>query len=718
MHRSIFFAALVFLSSASIHAQVTPGKRDSTIADSLARIRARNAQPQTGRDRKKLDSLFAVLRTPHTITPPPVNQPPTVAIVLTKNDSLRVTATATARDPENGAIAYRWNWGDGATSATIGNQSTHTYAAPGIKLVSVTASDTASAFAVATASITLVLAQPDTVITPPPPPADTALGITPPASPRSIPDATAKPCVRLVSVAIPDDLQAKLNAAQFGDCLELAPGQEWIGNFVIPARTCAAGASWSTIRTRGIVDAPGTRVTPQAASTFAKITTANNQPALSLGHPTCRWQVVHVNINVAASFQPTSIQYHLVQLGDGGWSGAAEKNTSLSLQPYDIIVRRNWIHGQPTTNLIRCIALNSQSTAIVDNWIDDCHAKGFDSQAIAGWNGAGPYLIENNFLAGAGENIIFGGADPSITGLIPSDITIRRNHFYKDPLWQGTWTVKNLFELKNAQRVAIDANVFENNWADGQSGMAIVIKSQTGNETGALLWQGTTDVKFWNNIVKNSPRGYNLQAAGEGGSDRHVARVWADNNIFSNIGTFNGTSANGWMMLLTHDLRDIRVSRTTFHGNLVESGASLTIAYHGGAMRNIRIVDNVIGPAGGYYQIFADNAPCCKSALDAAAPNSYTYTGNVVGQVDPQFVYPAGNTLLATTAQIGFTATYATNYPNKGANVSTVTQATAGVVVARPVGLRARASAATARAPKLTAADIAFMAHQPKDNQR
>ena len=30
-----------------------------------------------------------------------------------------------------------------------------------------------------------------------------------------------------------------------------------------------------------------------------------------------------------------------------------------------------------------------------------------------GWNGPGPFLIENNYLEAAGENIMFGGNDPS-----------------------------------------------------------------------------------------------------------------------------------------------------------------------------------------------------------------------------------------------------------------------------------------------------------------
>ena len=77
--------------------------------------------------------------------------------------------------------------------------------------------------------------------------------------------------------------------------------------------------------------------------------------------------------------------------------------------------------------------------------------------------------IINNYLeAAGGENVMFGGADQSIPDLIPSDIGIRGNYFFKpltwkkdDPSYGGKhWTVKNLFETKNARRVVIDGNLF------------------------------------------------------------------------------------------------------------------------------------------------------------------------------------------------------------------------------------------------------------------
>jgi hypothetical protein len=73
-----------------------------------------------------------------------------------------------------------------------------------------------------------------------------------------------------------------------------------------------------------------------------------------------------------------------------------------------------------------------------------------------------------------------GGNDPTIPNLVPWDIEIRGNHFYKplswrvgDPSYAGIhWLVKNLFELKNAPRVVIEENTFEHNWLDGRMVLA------------------------------------------------------------------------------------------------------------------------------------------------------------------------------------------------------------------------------------------------------
>ena len=90
-----------------------------------------------------------------------------------------------------------------------------------------------------------------------------------------------------------------------------------------------------------------------------------------------------------------------------------------------------YVHGHLQVNARRGIALNGAAIAVIDSSSLNFHQMLEDSQAIAGWDGPGPFKIVNNHLEAAGENVLFGGADPSIQGLVPSDIEVRRNHFSK-----------------------------------------------------------------------------------------------------------------------------------------------------------------------------------------------------------------------------------------------------------------------------------------------
>src|SRR5207244_10542650 len=74
--------------------------------------------------------------------------------------------------------------------------------------------------------------------------------------------------------------------------------------------------------------------------------------------------------------------------------------------PHDIIFDRCYIHGDAAKGSRRGIALNSAQSAVVDSYLADFKEAGADSQAIAGWTGPGPFKIVNNYIEGAGENII------------------------------------------------------------------------------------------------------------------------------------------------------------------------------------------------------------------------------------------------------------------------------------------------------------------------
>ena len=64
---------------------------------------------------------------------------------------------------------------------------------------------------------------------------------------------------------------------------------------------------------------------------------------------------------------------------------------------------------------IRCrgsLALHARKVEVLNSFLEGGRSGGSDAQAIAGWNGKGPYLIHNNYIDGTTENILFGGATP------------------------------------------------------------------------------------------------------------------------------------------------------------------------------------------------------------------------------------------------------------------------------------------------------------------
>jgi hypothetical protein len=187
--------------------------------------------------------------------------------------------------------------------------------------------------------------------------------------------------------------------------------------------------------------------------------------------------------------------------------------------------------------------------------------------------------------------------------------------------------------------VLIEGNVFENSWVAAQLGMAIVIKSST-ETCGACTWEGTKDVTVRWNVFRNAHRGLNVQAidgSSAGTTASHTERVTVEQNLFTGIGTSNGiVPSDGWLMLLTHDLKDVSVSHNTFVSNTPGYGLAGYFTYAAGGARRIGISDNVF--AGLSYYGFGSDGGLHAAAFTALAGSSWSFQRNVVAQVDGQFV--------------------------------------------------------------------------------
>ncbi len=356
-----------------------------------------------------------------------------------------------------------------------------------------------------------------------------------PTPPRAFLDTTyTPPAGRKISVAPGGDFQAALNSAQAGDVISLEAGAVFQGNFRLPKK---AGSGWIVVRSAAPDDklpAPGTRVTPAVAPLMPKLLSPNSNPALLTDPGAHHYRFIGVEFATAAGVKDI---YTIVAFGGD--------QTSDADTPHDLILDRCYVHGQNDLAARRGVLLNSASTAVIDSHISEIHAAGADSQAILGYNGPGPFKILNNFLEGAAENIMFGGADPATRGLVPSDIEIRGNHVFKPLSWfpgnpgftGPQWTIKNLLEFKNAQRVLVEGNLFENN-----SGPAVLFTPR--NQGGGAPWSVVQDVIFRSNVVKNAASGFIVLNTDNERPSQPTKRITIFNNLWLGVTrTFFGMSA-------------------------------------------------------------------------------------------------------------------------------------------------------------------------------
>ena len=357
---------------------------------------------------------------------------------------------------------------------------------------------------------------------------------TAPELPRSyVETAEVPPSGHMIRVSAGEDVQAALNSAQRGDVIELQAGATFTGNFTLPNKS---GTGWIHIQSSALASLPpqGTRVSPAQASLMPKLVSSNTNPVVSTASAAHHYRFIGIELTTTwASTSPT-LQNLVVLEAPGG-------NTALSQVPTDLIFDRCYLHGTPTGSVRRGIALNSARTAVVDSYVSDFHDSVNDSQAIVGWSGPGPFKIVNNYLEAASENLEFGGMDPRIENLVPSDIEIRRNHLFKPLSWKVGhptyagihWPVKNLFELKNAQRVLVEGNLFENNWLDAQNGFGILFTVR--NQDGTAPWSVVQDVTFTNNIVRHSGSGVNIFGYDNNHPSQQIQRILIRNNLFEDI---------------------------------------------------------------------------------------------------------------------------------------------------------------------------------------
>src|SRR5581483_4205405 len=321
----------------------------------------------------------------------------------------------------------------------------------------------------------------------------------------------------------------------------------------------------------------------------------------------------------------------IIQLGDGSTA-----QTTLAQVPSNLTLDRVYIHGDPAKGQKRGVALNASHVTISNSYVSDIKAIGQDSQAIGGWNGPGDYVIDNNYLEAAGENVMFGGSDPAILELTPSRIQVRNNTLSKPLSWrnsgQPAWQVKNIFELKNARDVLVEHNVLEHCWLQAQSGYAVLFTVR--NQDGACPWCQVENVEFRGNIVRGVAAGMQILGTDPNHPSRQTNHIAVHDNVFDDIDR-DEWGGDGYFLLVSDAPRDVTID----HNTIVQgkSGGLVKIAH--GVAQGVAITNNIA--LHGDYGIIGTDHGVGNDSINTYLPGAQI-TKNVIAGGNAS-AYPPGN---------------------------------------------------------------------------
>jgi Putative Ig domain len=475
------------------------------------------------------------------------------------------------------------------------------------------------------------------------------------------------------------DFQAALNGADCGDTIQLQAGATFTGIFTLPAKSCDDG-HWIILRTSAQDSAlppEATRITP----CYAGISSLPGRPALhcaATANVMAKVQMGTVSASGPLLFAPGANHYRLVGLEITRVPGAqiAYNLASFSAGSHHIIFDRTWFHGTPQDETTRGVLLmNASNVAVIDSYFSDFHCIArtgscTDAQAIGGGIGSNlgsTYKIVDNFLEASGENILFGGSSASYT---PADIEIRRNHLFKPLIWQkgqpgftggpdgNPFMVKNLFELKNAQRVLFEGNVLEYSWAGfSQNGFGILLTPKNQN-SGCPVCQ-VTDVTIRYSTISHVGAGLQLANThdDDGAQPKAGERYSIHDLIVDDINTTYGPGAFAQVStsLGSPLLRDVAINHVTAF-----APRSLLWVGSPSPMPNFRFTNSIQNA--GIYPVWSTAGDDCAKAdvpitTFASCFSPATFTKNAViapGQYFPPTAWPAGNFFPTNTATVQF----------------------------------------------------------------
>jgi len=478
-----------------------------------------------------------------------------------------------------------------------------------------------------------------------------------------------------------EDLQRVIDKSRCGDVIRIQAGATFRGSFHLPNKPCD-DTHWIILRTSAAdsdLPSEGTRISP----CYAGVAALPGRPDFHCPHVSKVMAKIEFGSDGDSGpilFESGANHYRL--LGLEITRGKPQFHMRHLIAPEDVgstaqhlVFDRLWVHGTAGDETKDGLHLSGTTyVAVVDSYFSDFHCivrhgTCTDAQAVNGGTGdapGGPYKIENNFLEASGENIMFGGGPGTAT---PADIEIRRNHLFKPLQWKpgspdfiGAFTgdpylVKNLFELKNAQRVLLEGNILENSWGGfSQAGFAILLLPA--NQGGKCPSCKVTDVTIRYNRITHiagvfdiaTPVSRREGAASSGGEKFSIHDLLVDDiaaEAYKGFGVFAVITSN------TPPLHDIRIDHVT----AFPERALISVLSRNGKIDNFSVTNSIL--RAGIRQITTAGGGRENCTLPRDTPmdtlnncfSNVTFTHNLI--IGGSKAWPRGNALVTDQATAG-----------------------------------------------------------------
>ena len=467
-----------------------------------------------------------------------------------------------------------------------------------------------------------------------------------PRPPQTFDATYVAPTGPMLNVPAGGNFQAALNNARFGDTIVLQAGGTYTGPFTLPKKTAGTGWIYVISSNYASLPGPGQRVGPSDAMHMPKIVAPAKINAIVTVANSNHFRFVGIEFAPVAG----AYVYEVIAIGN--------QDTSPATLPSNIVFDRCYVHGDPTVEDRRGIEMDGTYVAVVDSYISDFKQAGQDTQGLWAYNTRGPLKIVDNYIEAAGENVMFGGEQSLAASLVPADIEIRNNSFFKPLKWIGTsLDVKNLLEFKDAQRVLVSGNTFQNNPLQNQNGFALLVTPR--DDDGTAPWTITSDITVIDNTFMNVGSGFNILGTDDVHSSQETARLLIRNNVVGVTG-LNGSPGRAFQ--ITGGGTDITIDHNTIINTATAPGSpnsTLMVADNAPLKTNNFVFTNNLSTqtAYGFFgSVFGEGT----RALNGEFTNWIFAKNAIIGA--NAAIYPTGNFFPVTIAAVQFTNYSGGNY--------------------------------------------------------